>query len=137
LVLTFMYRHMKELFENGHVYIAVAPLYKVKLGNQEFYFEKEPQLEDLLVRERFADLQIRDRDGNEIKLTEAKWKRFSGALAEFEGWFARLRSDFGYHAADLVIDHRLVELDATTPADVEKALAKLPSNGYTLSVLER
>src|SRR5581483_7402780 len=80
---------------------------------------------------------IRDRDGNEIKLTEAKWKRFSGALAEFEGWFARLRSDFGYHAADLVIDHRLVELDATTPADVEKALAKLPSNGYTLSVLER
>jgi DNA gyrase subunit B len=137
LVLTFLYRHMKELFERGHVYIAVPPLYKVKLGNQEFYFEKESQLEELLVRERFGDLEVRDRDGNEIKLTEAKWKKFTGALAEFEGWFARLRADYGHHAADLVIGRRLVELDALTPAGVEKALKKLPSNGYTLSVLER
>jgi DNA gyrase subunit B len=137
LVLTFLYRHMRELFERGHVYIAVAPLYKVKLGNQEFYFEKESQLEELLVRERFGDLEVRDRSGSEVKLTEAKWKRFSGALAEFEGWSARLRADYGHHASDLVISHRLLELDAVTPAAVEKALAKHPSNGYTLSVLER
>jgi DNA gyrase subunit B len=137
LVLTFLYRHMRELFERGHVYIAVPPLYKVKLGNQEYYFEKESQLEELLVRERFGDLEVHDRDGKEVKLTEARWKRFTGALAEFEGWFARLRSDFGHHAAELMIDHRLVELDALTPAAVEKALGKLPSNGYSLSVLER
>ncbi|HZS24006.1 MAG TPA: toprim domain-containing protein, partial [Gaiellaceae bacterium] len=137
LVLTFMYRHMKELFERGHVYIAVAPLYKVKLGNQEFYFEKESQLEELLVRERFTDLEVRDRDGNDVKLTETRWKRFTSALAEFEGWSARLRADFGHHASELVISHRLLELDAVTPATVEKALAKHPSNGYTLSVLER
>jgi len=48
-----------------------------------------------------------------------------------------LRADFGHHAADLVISHRLVEVEALTPADVEKALEKLPENGYTLSVLER
>ena len=122
LVLTFLYRHMKELFERGHIYIAVPPLYKVKLGNQEYYFEKDSQLEDLLVRERFGDLDVHDRDGNEVKLTEARWKRFTSALAEFEGWSARLRSDFGHHAADLLISHRLVELDALTPDDVEKAL---------------
>ena len=103
LVLTFLYRHMRELFEYGHVYIAVPPLYKVKLGNQEFYFEKESQLEELLVRERFGDLEVRDRGGTDVKLTEARWKRFTGALAEFEGWSARLRADFGAHAADLVI----------------------------------
>jgi DNA gyrase subunit B len=137
LVLTFLYRHMRELFERGHVYIAVPPLYKVKLGNQEYYFEKESQLEELLVRERFGDLVVKDRDGKDVKLTEARWKRYVGALAEFEGWFARLRSDFGHHAAELVVDHRLVESDAATPAQLEKALAKLPSNGYTLSVLER
>jgi DNA gyrase subunit B len=137
LVLTFLYRHMKELFERGHIYIAVPPLYKVKLGNQEYYFEKDAQLEELLVRERFGDLQVSDRDGNEVKLTEARWKRFTSALAEFEGWSARLRADFGHHAADLVISHRLVELEALTPTDVEKAIATLPANGFTLSVLER
>ncbi|HSX21382.1 MAG TPA: toprim domain-containing protein, partial [Gaiellaceae bacterium] len=137
LVLTFLYRHMKELFERGHIYIAVAPLYKVKLGNQEFYFEKESQLEDLLVRERFSDLAVQDREGNEVKLTEARWKRYTSALAEFEGWLARLRSDFGNHAADAVVSHRLVEFDALTPAAVETALNAMPANGFTLSVLER
>ncbi|MBV8259032.1 MAG: DNA gyrase subunit B, partial [Actinobacteria bacterium] len=137
LVLTFLYRHMKELFEQGHVYIAVPPLYKVKLGNQEYYFEKESQLEDLLVRERFDDLELRDRDGKDVKLTEARWKKFTGALAEFEGWSARLRADYGHHAAELVISHRLLEIDGSTPAEIEKALAKHPSNGYALSVVER
>jgi DNA gyrase subunit B len=137
LVLTFLYRHMRELFESGHVHIAVPPLYKVKLGNQEFYFEKEAQLEDLLVRERFGELEVTDRDGKEVKVSEAKWKRFTSSLAEFEGWLARLRSDYGHHAAELVIDHRLVEHEALTPADLEKAIAQLPANGYTLSVLER
>jgi DNA gyrase subunit B len=137
LVLTFLYRHMRELFERGHIYIAVPPLYRVKLGNQEFYFEKESQLEELLVRERFGDLDVRDREGKQVKLTEARWKKFTSTLAEFEGWLARLRADFGHHAADAVVSHRLVEFDAHTPAAVEKTLKTLPANGYTLSVLER
>src|SRR5207245_467278 len=37
----------------------------------------------------------------------------------------------------LALSHRLVEPDAVTPAAVETAIAKLPANGYTLSVLER
>ena len=56
LVLTFLYRTMPELFERGHVYIAVPPLYHVKLGSRGMYFEKDAQLEDLLVRERVKDM---------------------------------------------------------------------------------
>jgi DNA gyrase subunit B len=132
LVLTFLYRHMEELFDRGHVYIAVPPLYLVKLGNQHSYLEKESQLEDLLVRERFSALEITARGGETVKLTESRFGRFQRGLNEFEGWSARLRSDFGNQAADFVIGHGLVETDAVSPRDAAKALSRHGLNGYEL-----
>jgi DNA gyrase subunit B len=132
LVLTFLYRHMSELFDRGHVYIAVPPLYLVRLGNQQSYLEKDSQLEDLLVRERFPELGIEARGGTEVKLTEARYARFQRALHELEGWSGRLRSDYSPQATDFVIHHRLVESEASSPADAVKALAKADTNGYAL-----
>ena len=37
LILTFLFRYMKELIENGYVYIATPPLYQVKKGNKSEY----------------------------------------------------------------------------------------------------
>jgi DNA gyrase subunit B len=135
LILTFLYRQMPELIDRGHVYIAAAPLYKVKLGNQEFYFEKDVQLEDLLARERVPNVAVTDRAGNEVKLTEAKWLRFVKELARYEGYSARLRSDFGAPAAELMIQHRLVEHEIEQPDDVERAIDAIAPNGYELALL--
>ncbi|HET9242108.1 MAG TPA: DNA topoisomerase (ATP-hydrolyzing) subunit B [Gaiella sp.] len=137
LVLTFLYRHMPELFERGHVYIAVPPLYKVKVGNQEFYFEKDAQLEELLVRERLDAVEISSASGEPVKLTEARWSRFTNALEKFEGWQQRLRADFGPGPVEFLVTQGLVEADTPTLDSLGAAIEGAGANGYQLSVLDR
>ena len=116
LILTFLFRHMRGLIEEGFVYIACPPLYKVKQGNQEQYIEKESELEDWLLERNLGDLGLEDAAGGSNGLTRARYQRFQRALKEHEAWAGNLRATSGTATIEFLQGHGLVEAE---PADIE------------------
>jgi DNA gyrase subunit B len=74
LILTFFFRHMKELIENGYVYIATPPLYLVKRGNTERYCWTEEQ--------RQAIVNELSKDGSEKGIHIQRYKGLGEMNAE-------------------------------------------------------
>ena len=58
LLLTFFYRYLPELVENGYLYIAQPPLYKIKKGKQERYLKDEKEKSDYLLQEAINEASI-------------------------------------------------------------------------------
>jgi DNA gyrase subunit B len=59
LLLTFFYRQMRPLVDQGHIYIAQPPLYKVKKGKFESYFDNEEKLQKWQLKEALSGISIK------------------------------------------------------------------------------
>jgi len=74
LLLTFFYRHMKELMELGYVYIAQPPLYRIKKGKQISYAYSDEEKEGILNRLGQDGVQIQRYKGLGEMNPEQLWQ---------------------------------------------------------------
>ncbi len=130
LILTFLFRHMRDLIEAGYVYIACPPLYKVKSGSDERYIEKEHDLEDWLLERNLASVTV---DGSAEGFDRERFQRYLRTLREHEGWAAALREDIGTGLADFLQRHNLIELEPDGVDDLVSKIAAVSTDAAVLT----
>jgi DNA gyrase subunit B len=85
LILTFFFRYMKELIENGYVYIATPPLYLIKKAKEERYCWNE--------EERVIYVQELAKDGKESSVHIQRYKGLGEMNAE-QLWMTTMNPEF-------------------------------------------
>ena len=121
LLLTFFFRHMKELIERGHVYIAQPPLYRVKRGKTERYIRDERDFARELMKRATEDHVVKAKEG--VDLEGARLTTFLLNVQEYEAAAAKL--------GRRLREHGLVEilaesgLEKKTDFEDKKPLEKL------------
>jgi DNA gyrase subunit B len=124
LLLTLLFREMPDLIEQGYVYIAKPPLYKVTQGRQERYLEKESQLEELLLADKWEKLEVFDRHGTQLKLTDTRWQKYGRLLKQYEGWASSLRADHGHDVVTFLEESQVLDEQVETVDQLTKLLSQ-------------
>jgi DNA gyrase subunit B len=129
LILTFLFREMPDLIEAGYVYLAKAPLYKVKSGKTELYIERESDLEEFLLRDKLERIELVDRNGQQFKLTQARWQKYGRLLKQYEGWASSLRAEYGYDTITFLEESQILDEGANSGASVVELVSKADPEG--------
>ena len=90
LLLTFFYRHMPELIDNGYLYIAQPPLFKVGKGKKEIYIKNEKRLNDHILKRICSKKNVKLGEREEI-LSEHKLYIFLANLSEYFSIISRFK----------------------------------------------
>ena len=134
LILTFFYRQMPEIIENGYLYIAQPPLYRAKKGRSSFYVRDDNELTERLVRASSESLVLSTDNGKTLSGEEL----FQAALKIrlYKTHYDRLC--FNPNLAllvDLLLKHE-IEIDLGGAEHILKCVDRLKENypDYKLTV---
>jgi DNA gyrase subunit B len=139
LILTLLFREMKDLIEAGYVYIAKPPLYKLKQGRNERYIEKESELEEVLLSDKFDRIEIFDRYNKQFKLTEARWQKYGRLRKQYEGWASALRAEYGHEVVRFLEESSLLDEQVDTADEAVRLIERATEDGavHSMTLLDQ
>ncbi len=84
LLLTFFFRHFRDVVEKGYLYLAQPPLYRYKKGKKEIYFKDDRAMNDYLIENGIESLEIDGVGNNDLVSYFRMVDHYRGSLEALE-----------------------------------------------------
>ena len=112
LLMTFFYRHLRPLIEQGHLFIAQPPLYKIARGREVLYLKEERAYEKWIVKKISEDFKVRAKGKKEVFEGE-KFRKMFLRIMQKKSYVQLLeRKSYPFLLIELLIRESLDGLEA-------------------------
>ncbi|MEA2090760.1 MAG: DNA topoisomerase (ATP-hydrolyzing) subunit B [Campylobacterota bacterium] len=88
LLLTFFFRHFRDIVEKGYLYLAQPPLYRYKKGKKEIYFKDDREMNDYLIGNGIESLDVEGVGHNDLVSYFKMVDHYRGSLVALERRYA-------------------------------------------------
>ena len=132
LLLTFFFRHFRDVVEKGYLYLAQPPLYRYKKGKKEIYFKDDREMNDFLIDNGIESLENQTLGHNDLVSYFKMVDHYAGSLSALERRYALV--DLIRH---FIENPDLISLGAKDLfAKVEEFLRSIENNILTKTINE-
>jgi len=91
LLLTFFFRHFRQVVENGYLYLAQPPLYRYKKGKKEIYFKDDSEMNTFLIGNGVESLDVENVGHNDLVSYFKMVDHYAGSLVALDRRYALVK----------------------------------------------
>jgi len=136
LLLTFFYRQMRPLIDQGHVFIACPPLYKVKRGKEDLYLANDKELNAYVIRKATEERTV---EAGERTFIGTELHHLLQSLIDYDQYLTAIeRMGIDRRSVEVILDGGIEDRkDFEDKVKLERLAQRLAALGHEVSAPER